>query len=83
LQKKSALRFVTGHDFSRADKPFISLPEPALAGGIGRYFDSSRSLRKENQFPPRTYSRTIFSDWNAFIALRVSTISFADESSPL
>src|SRR5271170_1093553 len=27
-------RFVTGHDFSRADKPFIFLPEPASAGDI-------------------------------------------------
>jgi hypothetical protein len=27
-------RFVTGHDFSRADKPLIFLSEPALAGGI-------------------------------------------------
>jgi hypothetical protein len=32
--KKSLLEcFVSGHDFSRADKPFIFLPEPALAGG--------------------------------------------------
>jgi hypothetical protein len=27
--------FVSGHDFSRADKPSIFLPEPALAGGTG------------------------------------------------
>ena len=26
-------RLVSGHDFSRADKPFISSPEPASAGG--------------------------------------------------
>jgi len=26
-------RFVSGHDFSRAAKPFIFRPEPALAGG--------------------------------------------------
>jgi len=37
-------RFVTGRDFSRADKPFIFLPEPALAGGTGPCFDFFRSL---------------------------------------
>jgi hypothetical protein len=29
LKKSSRKRFVTGHDFSRADKPFISLLESA------------------------------------------------------
>jgi len=37
-------RFVTGHDFSRADKPFIPFPERALAGGTGPCFDFFRSL---------------------------------------
>jgi len=36
--------FVSGHDFSRAEKPFIFLPEPALAGGTRPCFDFSRSL---------------------------------------
>jgi hypothetical protein len=45
LPKKLLLeRFVTGQDFSRADKPFIFLPEPALAGGTGHYFDFFRGL---------------------------------------
>jgi hypothetical protein len=37
-------RFVTGHDFSRADKPFIFLPEPALAGGTTPFLDFFSSL---------------------------------------
>jgi len=42
LLKKSLLEcFVTGHDFSRADKSFIFLPEPALAGGTGPCLDFS------------------------------------------
>jgi hypothetical protein len=31
LKKSSRKRFVTGHDFSRADKPFIFSPESASA----------------------------------------------------
>ncbi len=34
-QDAEEVRLVTGHDFSRADRPFIFLPEPALAGGTG------------------------------------------------
>jgi hypothetical protein len=33
LKESASESFVTGHDFSRADRPFIFLPEPALAGG--------------------------------------------------
>jgi len=36
--------FVTGPDFSRAGKPFIFLPEPALVGGTRPWFDFSCSL---------------------------------------
>jgi hypothetical protein len=51
--KKSLLEcFVTGHDFSRADKPFIFLPEPASAGGTRPCFDSFSSRLTENQSAP-------------------------------
>ncbi len=39
LKKSASEGFVIGHDFSRADRPFIFLPEPALAG------DTLRSSR--------------------------------------
>ena len=43
-KKSLSERFVTGRDFSRADKPFIFLPEPASAGGTRLCFDFFSSL---------------------------------------
>lgn len=67
-KKSTSESFVTGHDFSRAE----AAPLKVLS-----------RLQPAPQASPPTYSRTIFSDANAFMALRVSTISFADDSSPL
>ena len=42
-QKSASESLVSGHDFSRADKPLIFLPEPALAGGTMLWFQLFRS----------------------------------------
>jgi len=44
VEKVRLDRLVTGLDFSRANKPFIFILEPALAGGTGPCFDFFRNL---------------------------------------